>query len=64
MFFRDLRPDQAIDHTDMQSRDFNEGPGEVDMLIGFFFMNGACIGELIVKLNDKPRPRECLITKK
>uniref|UniRef100_A0A914DHI5 Uncharacterized protein n=2 Tax=Acrobeloides nanus TaxID=290746 RepID=A0A914DHI5_9BILA len=41
--FKDLRPDQAIDHTDMQSRDFNEGPGEVDMLIGFFFMNGACI---------------------
>ena len=27
----------------MQSRAYNEGPGELDMLIGFFIMNGVCI---------------------
>ncbi|KAH7730887.1 Protein CD4.1 [Aphelenchoides avenae] len=27
----------------MRSRDFADGPGEMDMLIGFFLMNGACI---------------------
>lgn len=28
----------------MKSRLFDNGPGEFDMLIGFFVMNGACIG--------------------
>ncbi|TKR60988.1 hypothetical protein L596_028161 [Steinernema carpocapsae] len=27
----------------MRSREYADGPGEIDMLIGFFLMNGMCI---------------------
>ncbi|CAD5231510.1 unnamed protein product [Bursaphelenchus xylophilus] len=39
----DLRPDKAIDYTEMRSKDYTDGPGEMDMLIGFFLMNGVCV---------------------
>ncbi|CAD5225331.1 unnamed protein product [Bursaphelenchus okinawaensis] len=27
----------------MRSKDYTDGPGEMDMLIGFFLMNGVCV---------------------
>ncbi|KAI6189748.1 hypothetical protein M3Y97_00042200 [Aphelenchoides bicaudatus] len=39
----DLRPEKSIDYTEMKSRNFNDGPSEMDMLLGFFLMNGLCI---------------------
>ncbi|KAI6186744.1 hypothetical protein M3Y98_00165800 [Aphelenchoides besseyi] len=39
----DLRPDKAIDYSEMRSREFNDGGGELDMLIGFFLMNAICV---------------------
>ncbi|VDK17777.1 unnamed protein product [Anisakis simplex] len=38
------KPDAAVTAAGgFKSRTFTDGPGEVDMLIGFFVMNGACI---------------------
>ncbi|KAI6239289.1 G-PROTEIN-RECEP-F1-2 domain-containing protein [Aphelenchoides fujianensis] len=39
----DIRPDKAIDYSEMRSRDFVSGNTELDMLLGFFLMNGLCI---------------------
>lgn len=36
--------DGAMAHQS-QSQEFSGSGGEVDMLMGFFMMNGACIGE-------------------
>ncbi len=30
--------------------EYTESPGEVDMLIGFIVINGACIGELVYSI--------------
>uniref|UniRef100_A0A1I8ALL3 Uncharacterized protein n=1 Tax=Steinernema glaseri TaxID=37863 RepID=A0A1I8ALL3_9BILA len=32
-----------LEERSMQSREYADGPGEIDMLIGFFLMNGMCI---------------------
>ncbi|KAI6223002.1 hypothetical protein M3Y99_01472700 [Aphelenchoides fujianensis] len=42
-FISDIRPDKAIDYSEMRSRDFVSGNTELDMLLGFFLMNGLCI---------------------
>ncbi|KAK0410357.1 hypothetical protein QR680_005086 [Steinernema hermaphroditum] len=39
-------PINAHNHLEekaMRSREYTDGPGEIDMLIGFFLMNGMCI---------------------
>lgn len=36
--------------TELRSREFNNGSSEIDMLIGFFLMNGACISNLFFSI--------------
>ena len=36
--------EQSLTQSGSVMRTFGNGAGEIDMLMGFFIMNGACIG--------------------